>query len=185
MPTSPALSDPIHELKTRAEILQRKLNRLHPSALARLRSLPEFRSCSPAELELAAPEIRRRQCLSLVAIELGFSSWQDARALFSGSRDVSDFGTLLYPKRCGGHLNLWYRDYDAAVVGHRAAGGYLLAFRRDFFVADRPFIETLGLDPDDPAWSRLGFDWVRPLDVNARRSLYGTLIAQTAREEDS
>jgi hypothetical protein len=151
--------DPIRELKIRADLRKRQLARRNPDSV-----------------------IPRRQCLSLVAIELGFSSWGHARAVLSGDREVPDFGTLLYPRRCGGHLNHWYRSYEDAAIGHHAAGGYLLAYRRDFFVADRPFIEALGLDPDLPEWRRIDFDWVRPADAAARRSLYGALLAQMPRE---
>jgi hypothetical protein len=70
------------------------------------------------------------------------------------------------------------------VVGRNASGGYLLAYRRDFFVADRPFIETLGLDPDGSEWRRMSFDWARPRDPAARRRLYGALSAEVTREEE-
>lgn len=98
---------------------------------------------------------------------------------------MSDFGTLLYPKRCCGYLNLWYSRYDDAAIGRRASGGYLLAYRRQFMVVHASFIETLGLDPDASEWQRLGFDWVRPLDVRARTRLYGQVIAQMTREVPS
>jgi hypothetical protein len=151
-------TDPIRELKIRADLRKRELARQNPPAV-----------------------VPHRECLSLVATELGFSNWGHAGAVLSGDPEVTDFGTLLYPKRCGGHLNHWYRRYEDALVGLDRAGGYLLAYRRDFFVADRPFIETLGLDPDAPEWRRIGFDWVRPKDVSARRSLYGALLASVPR----
>lgn len=174
--------NPIRELKIRAEILQRQLVRRQPPTLARLRSLPEFRACSSDELESAGPRVLRRQCLALLAMELGFSGWRHAKEVISGARATSDFGTLLYPRRCGGHLNLWYSRYGEAVIGRRVSGGYLLAYRRDFMVVDRSFIETLGLDPDDSGWRCLGFDWVRPIDMRARTRLYGALIARLPRE---
>ena len=55
-------------------------------------------------------------------------------------------------------------------------GGYLLAYRRHFFIADRYFIETLGLDPDDPDWQLIERDWVKPRRADARERLYGKLI---------
>jgi hypothetical protein len=127
--------------------------------------------------------MRRRHCLSVVARENGFSGWPHARAVLSGVPGVSDFGTLLYPDRCGAFLNLWYREYQDARTGHEAAGGYLLAYRRDFLVVGRSFIETLGLDPDAGEWRRLAHDWVRPPDVRARASLYGELLARSPRED--
>lgn len=177
--------DPIRELKVRAEILQRELNRRHPASLTRLRTLPGFRAQSASQLELAGPGILRRQCLSVISLELGFSGWQHACAVLSGTADVSDFGTLLYPKRGSGHLNLWYRNHEEAVAGRRESNGYLLAYRRDFFVADRSFIELLGWDPEAPEWGRLGYDWLCPSGAEVRRSLYGELIARLPQEVEA
>ncbi len=36
----------------------------------------------------------------------------------------------------------------------------------------------LGVDPDDPDWERIGYDWLRPLDEAARGRLERTLIAR-------
>jgi hypothetical protein len=174
--------DPVRELKIRAEILQRRIASREPAALARLRRLPEFRACSDDELKAAGPHVLRRQCLTLLATELGFQGWPAARAALSGTGPVVDFGTVLYPDRCGGHLNLWYRRYDDAVTGRQVCAGYLLAYRRDFVVVQGSFIEVLGLEPTAPEWSQMGFDWVRPLDVRARTRLYGTLLSQLPSE---
>ena len=176
------MTDPIRELKIRAAILQRRIVDRQPSALARLRALPAFRASSANHLDAAGTPILRRHCLAILARELGFSGWPHAKDVISGARDVSDFGTVLYPKRCGGHLNLWYRSYDDVAIGRRASGGYLLAYRRDYMVVHSSFIETLGLDPDTSDWQRLGRDWVRPLYMGARTRLYGELIAKMPHE---
>jgi hypothetical protein len=47
---------------------------------------------------------------------------------------------------------------------------------------DRFYIESLGLDPDDHDWQAIGFDWVRPRDVDARTRLYAKLVAALPRE---
>lgn len=101
--TAAAMKDPIQELRNRASILQRQINAGHPLALARLRQLPEFRLATEEDLRMAGPGIGTSQCLSLAAASLGFQSWSDAEAAISGSSDISDFGTLLCPPRCGGH----------------------------------------------------------------------------------
>ena len=100
--------DPVRELKIRAEILQHRIASRQPAALARLRRLPEFRAYSDDALEAVAARVLRRHCLTLLATELGFQGWPSAKAALSGTGSVVDFGTVLYPKRCGGHLNLWY-----------------------------------------------------------------------------
>jgi hypothetical protein len=179
------MTDPIQEVKIRAVILQRRIADGEPSALVRLRALPEFRASSDDQRDAAQLRILRRHCLSILARELGFDGWPHAKNVLSGGREVSDFGTLLYPARCGGHLNLWYRAYDEAAIGHRQSGGYLLAYRRHYMVVQSSFIETLGLDPDASDWQRLGCDWVRPRDMGARTRLYGELIARMPREVPS
>lgn len=172
------MTDPIRELKVRAAILHRRVTASDPSALPRLRLLPEFSRHSLSVLEERAPRVLRRQCLSIVAREFGFGGWSHARAVIGGRAGVSNFGTLLYPARCGGFLNLWYRTYDDAALGWRESGGYLIAYGRQFVVVRAPFIKQLGLDPEDPDWGRIGFDWVRPRDLAARTRLYGELIGR-------
>ncbi|MCU1335068.1 MAG: hypothetical protein JWO19_649 [Bryobacterales bacterium] len=63
-----------------------------------------------------------------------------------------------------------------------SSDGYLLAYKRQYVVVDRYFIESLGLDPLDPDWEDLGFDWVRPKHVAARSRLYAKLVACQPRE---
>jgi hypothetical protein len=55
-------------------------------------------------------------------------------------------------------------------------GGYLLAYRWHFFIVEPHFITNLGLDPDDPDWERIGRDWAKPRDPEARERLYAKLI---------
>jgi hypothetical protein len=116
---------------------------------------------------------QRKDCLTMIAAEFGFPNWPTTKAAISGVGEVADFGTLLYPAG-GGHINLWYKSYEEA----RAIGkGYLLPYKKQFLVVDRYFIESLGLDPDDEDWQKIGYDWARPLDIAARTNLYGKLIA--------
>jgi hypothetical protein len=64
-------------------------------------------------------------------------------------------------------LNRWFTNYDASRAERDAAGGYLLPYRGHYFVADAAAVRELGLDPADPDWERIGWDWVRPLDPAA------------------
>ena len=54
----------------------------------------------------------------------------------------------------------------------------MLAYRQHFFITDRHFIKTLGLNPDDPDWELIGRDWVKPKRSEGRERLYGKLIRQ-------
>jgi hypothetical protein len=162
----------IADLKAQARILHRHIVEREPAALARAQRLAELREIDAAAL---ATQIRRRHCLTVIARELGFQGWSHATAVLHGT-ESSDFGTLLYPKWGHVHWNIWSASYDEARSIRQQHGGYLLAYRRHFFIADRHFITTLGLNPDDPDWELIGRDWVKPHRSDARERLYGKLI---------
>jgi len=165
-------------LKHYARILHRRAQRGEPEALKRLRVLRELRDAEPAEI---ARTIQRRHCLTASAVNVGFRSWEHALSVFDcngqGDGSAKDFGTLLYPDSCFGHWNIWSADYEEARAIRETHGGYLLAYRRQFLIVDRHYIESLGLDPDDPDWGAIGRDWVKPHDREARARLDRTLVS--------
>lgn len=167
---------PIRSLKARARLIHREVQVGDPAALMRARSLSEFRGTNDAAI---ATSIRRRHCLQLVAHEFGFRSWPHASAVLSG-QVVDDYGALLYPQGASAHGNVWLASYAAAAAIRKESGGYLLAYQRHYFIVDRYFIETLGLDPEDADWAKIGRDWARPIDPAARTRLYGRLISRRA-----
>lgn len=168
--------DAIEEIKVRARQLHRRAQAGDPAALERLQRLPEL------DQEPPAPErIQRKHGLAVIARELGFSGWPHAHRVLEGDEDEADLGTLLYPPSCGAFTNQWFADYATARLTREQAGGYLLGYRRQFFVCSRQFVQTLGLDPDDPDWEAIGFDWIRPQQPAARRRLYAKLIARRSR----
>jgi hypothetical protein len=177
--TRPEARDPVQELKIRAEILQHRLERAEPDALPRLRSLRELKTASTAELAAHATRVQRKHCLAVVAREAGFDDWLHASTVLSGE-SCDDFGTLLCLAGSAAHWNIWSAAYEEARAIREEHGGYLLAFKRQFFITDRFYLETLGLDPEDPDWDALGRDWARPRDPDARRRLYAKLLTRTA-----
>ena len=162
----------ISDLKTHARILHRQIEQGVSHAVVRTRRLPELRNRDASELPAL---VKRRHCLAIVARELGFQGWPHAVGVLSGT-DSTDFGTLLYPDGADAHWNIWSASYAEARSIREDHGGYLLAYRRHFFIADRYFIETLGLLAEDPDWELIGRDWVKPRQMDARARLYGTLI---------
>ncbi len=170
--------DPVDELKTQAAILHKRIAAGDVGSRARMRRLNELAKHDDDAIADAAPSIQRKHCLAIVAREHGFASWEHAQRVLRGSEEQSDFGALLYDRESGGFLNVWFADYAEArehLLAQRRDGKtrYLLAFRRQFFVAEPQFIEALGMDPGDADWERLDFDWARPRDPLARRRLYG------------
>ena len=129
-------------------------------------------------LGAAAPDAppRRRDALAVLARLLGFRGWPQLVAIVRGIAH-DDFGTLLWSERCAVHWNLWCASYDEARELRAQRGEYLLAYRRDFVVVDEHYLRTLGLDPSDPDWERIGRDWVQPTDFDARARLYRRLAA--------
>ena len=161
--------DPIEELKVRARRLQRQAEAGEEEALARLKVARKSDPEGP---------VQRRHCLSALAREDGFAGGSHATRVIDGEAEEADFGTTLYPGRCCGFTNNWYASYDEACGARQTLGGYLLAYRRQFFVVTGQYIEALGLDPKDPDWEAIGHDWARPQDRSARKRLYGRLLAR-------
>ena len=168
--------DPVRELKARAELLHHRVTAKETKALARLRVLPEFRKVEA--LEERVPDIKRKHCLAVAAREVGFDGWLHAVSVLTG-RTHDDFGTLLCLLGSPAHWNIWSASYEEARDIRKEHGGYLLAYKRQFFITDRHYIETIGLDPEDPDWDRIGRDWARPKDPEARQRLYGKLLERS------
>lgn len=161
----------IDRLKQRARILQQLASAADPRAATELRVLPEF-----ASPKREASSATRAQCLSAIARQLGFQGWPHTESVLAGARLV-DMGTLLAPPSGSAFTNIWVSSYEEASELHRKAGGYLLGFRRQYFLASAEYVRHLGLDPDDPDWSRIQRDWPNAPDAPARARLYGQLAA--------
>lgn len=159
----------IEDLKHRARQLHRAAQAGEPDAVARMRALPELKN--EPSLETA---VRRRHCLTVVARELGFESWAHLAHVAEGG--CRDFGTFLYPPGAP-YWNIWSASYEEARDIRREHGGYLLPYKEQFIIVDRHFVEALGLDPDDPDWERIGRDFVRPADTDARARLFEGRLA--------
>jgi hypothetical protein len=161
----------VTSLKHYARILHRRIQQGEPQAVRTLRVLREFADTDPAQLSGA---IQHKHCLTASALQIGFQSWPHALEVLEGRAE--DFGTLLYPSTCYGHYNIWSAHYDEARGIREEHGGYLLAYRRQFLIVDGHYIESLGLDPEDPDWKAIGRDWVKPADPAARARLYEKLV---------
>jgi hypothetical protein len=84
-----------------------------------------------------------------------------------------DEGPVMYVGSMDAVVNRWFTNYEDARASLRVEGGYLFQYRNQFFVTLREGIRELGLDPDDPDWERIGWDWVRPQDEEAWERLKG------------
>lgn len=82
------------------------------------------------------------------------------------TRETND-GPVMYVGSMDVYLNLWFPDYETAREMRARDGGFLFPYRHHFFVAAEGAVRELGLDPRDPDWERIGWDWVRPADREA------------------
>ena len=157
--------DPIRELRIRARLLHKDASTGDEAAARRVRAPSDAR------------DVQLKHCLEAVAREHGFTGWAHALRVLGGDPEERDFGTLLYPREGAPYPNLWVADEDEARRLRMETGGYLLAYRLQFVVAQRELVAALGLDPDDADWRAIDFDWPRPRERAARTRLYGRLIA--------
>jgi len=84
---------------------------------------------------------------------------------------MEDDETLWYSPGLDVFLNLWFSKYEEARKSLESEGGYLLPYRRHFFVCEPDAIQAMGLEPDDPDWERIGWDCARPVDMQAHQRL--------------
>jgi len=82
-----------------------------------------------------------------------------------------DPGPIMWVDRMDAFLSRWFATYDSARSALDTEGGYLLPHGNQFFVTVPDAIRELGLDPDDPDWVVIGFDWARPADHDAWQRL--------------
>ena len=82
-------------------------------------------------------------------------------------------GELWYDKRLDVFLNRWFPNYEEARGSLEGEGGFLLPYRRHFYVCEAEAIRALGLDPADPDWELIGRDCARPADAQAYLRLRG------------
>ena len=84
------------------------------------------------------------------------------------SREVE---ATMYVPRMDAVLNAWFTSYEQALSSREIAGGFLLPYKDQFFVTQSGGIRELGLDPEDPDWAQIGWDWIRPKDLDAWKRL--------------
>jgi hypothetical protein len=145
-------------LKKQAHTLHKQVQKNDALAIARVKSLSEMKQLSDLDIVMTA---KRRHCLKQIAVELGFKGWAHALRVIEGT-DLSDYGTMFYPKGCGAHSNIWCATYEEAKNIRSKHGGFLLAYKNQFLVVDDDYIWEMGLNPNDPVFDATSRDWVNP-----------------------
>jgi hypothetical protein len=82
-----------------------------------------------------------------------------------------DADSIWYQPNLDVFLNRWFSTYDEARSSLETDGGYLLPYKRHYFVCEANVIRALGLDPEDPDWEKIGRDGAHPADTEAYERL--------------
>lgn len=164
-------------LRALAQLLLKKLRAGDRAAACRFLRLQSFADLTVEELLATPDRVRLKHALTLLAVERGQPSWTALKRAVDAST-----GVAMYTRRLSLYLNLWFATHDEARAALASEGGYLLPYRHHCFITSKEGIRELGLDPDDPDWARIGFDWVQPADLEAHARLVAArlrIIAET------
>ncbi|MBI4750971.1 MAG: hypothetical protein HY774_21025 [Acidobacteria bacterium] len=180
-----AVSRPVNldEYKIQASILLKNLRSTDPekalTAASRFCRLSHLAQSTAVSILANKEDIKLKHALAVIALENNFPSWAELKhrmEKLDAFRNKNTF-TDLYPRRCGGFLNEWYASYETASHHRQQTGGYLLPYKSQFFICTAEYIRVLGLDPDDPDWERIGWNWAKPADQAAWERLNQKLKA--------
>lgn len=145
-------------LRTEAAFLLKHLRRHPPdvnTAAQRLLQLPVFSGRSIDWLVAQNNEIKLKHAYQTLAIERGFSSWQQLKQAVVEN-------DCLYRPAAVPFIHAWFKEYAPAETYFRQHGGYLLCFWKDFIVCGKEYIHYLGLDVYEEGWKKIGYNWVKP-----------------------
>lgn len=102
-------------------------------------------------LHINTTEIKLKDCLNVVSIQLGFQHWRQAHQFFSGSADnklPTNWGTYLYPDRGDVFINEWFSSYANAkqIVSEHLPSKWLLPYKKQFIVVGQDYIDCFNLN---------------------------------------
>jgi hypothetical protein len=78
-----------------------------------------------------------------------------------------DSYTLWYQTNLDVFLNRWYSTYADAQTARERDGGFLLPYKKHFFVCQADVIQALGLDPEVPDWEKVKWNAAQPAESEA------------------
>lgn len=153
----------LEEYKIKASILMKELrsknDAIAKKAVDRFTWLLIFKDHNLAELLAAA---KRKHALNIIAIEQGYASWVELKKELE-----PPIGETFVESYKGGFLNKWFVSYESAKIEQHASDGFLLPYKKQFFVCEESYIKVLGMDPSDPDWHAIDRDWVKPASQKA------------------
>lgn len=112
----------------------------------------------------AGAAIRLKEAFRILARAAGFNDWRDLR-------DAVDATGAFCPPGASAFWQAWFASYPEAREYHAGHGGFLIPYRRQFFVCEAAYVEFLGIPLGDPDLERAGKNWAEPADRAAYHRL--------------
>ncbi|MES2965214.1 MAG: hypothetical protein V4760_15115 [Bdellovibrionota bacterium] len=117
--------------------------------------------------------LQLKDALDKIAQLSGFPNWRELKT-------VTEETEIFVPSPSSAFWKTWYASYEEALA-HLAKGeGFLLPYRKQFFICDIHWIEHLGIAASDTDLALVGRNWVEPLDREAMARLVKKIRAKRA-----
>lgn len=159
----------IERLKTQANFLLKDLNNATKepaqNAAERFLQLPFLKYSNAANILADKSFFRLKHAYHVLAIEAGHTNWVSLREQLIKE-------DCMYHSGCSTYLNIWFANYNEAYAYFIKNGGYLLSYRQYFYVCNAEVIKVLKLDKCQAEWEAIGYNWVKPANINAYNRIY-------------
>ena len=146
--------------------------------ISQVRVLPAFKDLSETEIMSRLFLIDLNDCRHIIALEQNLDSWSELVNQTELENQEITEDKLVYRDftndKC---LNYWFATYEEAkIFQEERKKKYLFPYKNTYFVSEKAHIEDMGLDPNDEDWDKIGRDWVRPKDIDAKNRLREKLL---------
>lgn len=153
----------LREVRIRASLLMKAARAGDADALERLGAVPKHRTA-----------------LNAIAMQMAGQSYLELRAKtvtekFEGHQAIAD-PSRLFEKHVAQFMNHWFASYEEALAHLKKEGGFLFPFRSQFVIVGHDLLRLVGLDPDDPDWASISWDWVNPTSTAGFENLNAMLV---------
>jgi len=153
----------LSHLKTQATFLLKDLCSGSPEsrkAAEQFLTLPAYSNRNAQWILEHSGAIKLKDAFLVIALKYGFKSWADLK-------EKVVLEDCLYRSAKVGLIYAWFSDYEKATAYHQQHGGYLIKFWKDFVVCGDEYIASLSLAEYTEYWTKIGYDWVKPGNLQA------------------
>lgn len=119
----------------------------------------------------AGVDFRLKDAFEMLARKAGFLSWRDLRENLDETAEFCPAGSSAFWK-------VWYSNYEEARAHLNASGGFLLPYRKHFFLCEAVYVHFLGVPEGDADLAAVGVNWAEPKDVAAYRRVLEKIRAR-------